>query len=129
MYVNIYLYLGTIFYTCTCTCTCRDLTPSCRRIQEEPSSSVKETSSLTKKLKPAVAGSKEIKTHVYVWGLNDKDQLGGPKGSKIKTPMLNDTLSAVNCVQIVGGSKSLFCGEHGACCALEYDIVCIGWHV
>ena len=111
MYVNIYLYLGTIFYTCTCTCTCRDLTPSCRRIQEEPSSSVKETSSLTKKLKPAVAGSKEIKTHVYVWGLNDKDQLGGPKGSKIKTPMLNDTLSAVNCVQIVGGSKSLFCGE------------------
>ena len=73
-----------------------------------------------------MAGSKEIKTHVYVWGLNDKDQLGGPKGSKIKTPMLNDTLSAVNCVQIVGGSKSLFCGEPGAYCVLDFRI-CVYW--
>ena len=55
-------------------------------------------------------GSKEFKTHVFVWGLNDKDQLGGPKGSKIKSPELNETLSAINCVQIVGGSKCLFCG-------------------
>jgi E3 ubiquitin-protein ligase HERC2 len=26
---------------------------------------------------------KEIQTHVLVWGLNDKDQLGGPRGSKV----------------------------------------------
>ena len=66
-----------------------------------------------RKLKAASGGGGcgEIRTHVFVWGLNDKDQLGGPKGSKIKTPTLNDTLSSVNCVQIVGGSKSLFCGE------------------
>ena len=39
------------------------------------------TSSNNKKLKPIT--SKDIKTHVFVWGLNDKDQLGGPKGSKV----------------------------------------------
>ncbi|XP_061183765.1 E3 ubiquitin-protein ligase HERC2-like isoform X1 [Saccostrea echinata] len=53
--------------------------------------------------------TKEIQTNVFCWGLNDKDQLGGPKGSKIKLPTLNDNLSALRCVQIVGGSKSLFC--------------------
>ncbi|GFN81530.1 E3 ubiquitin-protein ligase herc2-like, partial [Plakobranchus ocellatus] len=52
---------------------------------------------------------KDIQTYVFVWGLNDKDQLGGPKGSKIKMPMLNEALSTLNCVQIAGGSKSLFC--------------------
>ena len=57
------------------------------------------------------AGSRDIQTYVFVWGLNDKDQLGGPKGSKIKMPMLNDALSSLNCVLIAGGSKSLFCGE------------------
>ena len=65
--------------------------------------------SAAKRLK--LVGSKEIKTHVFVWGLNDKDQLGGPKGSKIKTPILSEALSAINCVQIAGGSKCLFCGE------------------
>ncbi|KAK7486952.1 hypothetical protein BaRGS_00021768, partial [Batillaria attramentaria] len=60
-----------------------------------------------KKLRPM--SSKDIQTHVFVWGLNDKDQLGGPKGSKIKLPQLNETLSALNCVHIAGGSKSLFC--------------------
>ena len=30
---------------------------------------------------------------------------------QIKLPSLNDTLSALRCVQIAGGSKSLFCGE------------------
>ena len=29
----------------------------------------------------------------------------------MKTPVLNDMLSSLKCVQIVGGSKSLFCGE------------------
>ncbi|KAJ8297784.1 hypothetical protein KUTeg_024315 [Tegillarca granosa] len=59
--------------------------------------------------KSKFSGGKEIQTHVFVWGLNDKDQLGGPKGSKIKLPCLNETLSALRCVQIAGGSKSLFC--------------------
>ena len=36
---------------------------------------------VTKKVKPI--STKDIQTHVFVWGLNDKDQLGGPKGSKV----------------------------------------------
>jgi E3 ubiquitin-protein ligase HERC2 len=39
------------------------------------------TQTSRKKSKPT--GTKEIQTHVFVWGLNDKDQLGGPKGSKV----------------------------------------------
>lgn len=31
-----------------------------------------------------VMSSKDIQhTYVFVWGLNDKDQLGGPRGSKV----------------------------------------------
>ncbi|ODN06550.1 E3 ubiquitin-protein ligase HERC2 [Orchesella cincta] len=45
---------------------------------------------------------------VLVWGLNDKDQLGGLKGSKIKTPLFSETLSTLKPVHICGGSKSLF---------------------
>jgi E3 ubiquitin-protein ligase HERC2 len=45
---------------------------------------------------------------VFVWGLNDKDQLGGLKGSKIKLPVYSEVLSALNSVSIAGGSKSLF---------------------
>ena len=37
---------------------------------------------MTKKVK-AGSGVKDIQTQVFVWGLNDKDQLGGPKGSKV----------------------------------------------
>ena len=37
----------------------------------------------TTQKKVKVTSSKEIQTHVFVWGLNDKDQLGGPKGSKV----------------------------------------------
>ena len=44
----------------------------------------------------------------FVWGLNDKDQLGGLKGSKIKLPVFSDVLSSLNPVSIAGGSKSLF---------------------
>ncbi|XP_071496413.1 E3 ubiquitin-protein ligase HERC2-like [Diadema antillarum] len=54
------------------------------------------------------ASSREIQTKVYVWGLNDKDQLGGPRGSKIKTPVLNEFLSGLKVVHCAGGSKSLF---------------------
>lgn len=53
-----------------------------------------------------------IQTQVYVWGLNDKDQLGGPKGSKIKLPFLHDYLSSLKVADICGGSKSLFAVTH-----------------
>uniref|UniRef100_A0A2H8TU70 HECT-type E3 ubiquitin transferase n=1 Tax=Melanaphis sacchari TaxID=742174 RepID=A0A2H8TU70_9HEMI len=45
---------------------------------------------------------------VYVWGLNDKGQLGGLNGSKIKKPTFNEALTALKPIDIVGGSKSLF---------------------
>ena len=47
-------------------------------------------------------------TKVFVWGLNDKDQLGGLKGSKIKLPIMSETLSLLKPIHIAGGSKSLF---------------------
>lgn len=45
---------------------------------------------------------------VLVWGLNDKDQLGGMKGSKIKIPTYSESLSRLRPIHIAGGSKSLF---------------------
>ncbi|CAD6227584.1 GSCOCG00001264001-RA-CDS [Cotesia congregata] len=45
---------------------------------------------------------------VYVWGLNDKDQLGGLKGSKIKLPIYSEVLSKLKPLHISGGSKTLF---------------------
>uniref|UniRef100_T1IYS2 HECT-type E3 ubiquitin transferase n=1 Tax=Strigamia maritima TaxID=126957 RepID=T1IYS2_STRMM len=51
---------------------------------------------------------KEFQSRIYVWGLNDKDQLGGLKGSKIKLPIVSEYLSALKVVQTAGGSKSLF---------------------
>eukprot|EP00096_Caligus_rogercresseyi_P005963 TRINITY_DN22061_c0_g1_i1.p1 TRINITY_DN22061_c0_g1~~TRINITY_DN22061_c0_g1_i1.p1 ORF type:complete len:496 (+),score=112.53 TRINITY_DN22061_c0_g1_i1:91-1488(+) len=45
---------------------------------------------------------------VFVWGLNDKDQLGGLKGSKIKLPVYSEILSNLKPTCIAGGSKSLF---------------------
>ncbi|XP_072748341.1 E3 ubiquitin-protein ligase HERC2 [Anoplolepis gracilipes] len=45
---------------------------------------------------------------VYVWGLNDKDQLGGLKGSKIKLPVYSEVLSKLKPIHIAGGSKTLF---------------------
>lgn len=45
---------------------------------------------------------------VYVWGLNDKDQLGGLKGSKIKLPIYSQVLSKLKPIHIAGGSKTLF---------------------
>lgn len=47
-------------------------------------------------------------TKVFVWGLNDKDQLGGLKGSKVKYPVYSEVLSSLKPVYIAGGSKSLF---------------------
>ncbi|VDN13832.1 unnamed protein product [Dibothriocephalus latus] len=46
--------------------------------------------------------------NVFAWGLNDKEQLGGPRGSKVKLPQFNTALSVLRPVQIVGGSKCLF---------------------
>lgn len=45
---------------------------------------------------------------VHVWGLNDKGQLGGLNGSKIKRPTFNEALTALKPLVIIGGSKSLF---------------------
>uniref|UniRef100_A0A1A8PRE6 E3 ubiquitin-protein ligase HERC2 n=3 Tax=Nothobranchius rachovii TaxID=451742 RepID=A0A1A8PRE6_9TELE len=64
--------------------------------------------SLARKKPPGLESAAAIRTKVFVWGLNDKDQLGGLKGSKIKVPSFSETLSALNVVQVAGGSKSLF---------------------
>ena len=61
----------------------------------------------------ALVVDKALFEYDLLLGLNAIRQLGGPKGSKIKLPFLNETLSALKCVQIAGGSKSLFC-ERGA---------------
>ncbi|CAH0390181.1 unnamed protein product [Bemisia tabaci] len=45
---------------------------------------------------------------VFVWGLNDKDQLGSLKGSKVKYPVYSEVLSSLKPIHIAGGSKSLF---------------------
>ncbi|CAH1128754.1 unnamed protein product [Ceutorhynchus assimilis] len=45
---------------------------------------------------------------VFVWGLNDKDQLGGMKGSKVKLPVSTELLCQLRPLHIAGGSKSLF---------------------
>lgn len=50
----------------------------------------------------------ESNSRVYVWGLNDKEQLAGLKGSKVKIPMYSAILSALKPIHIAGGSKSLF---------------------
>ena len=47
--------------------------------------------------------SSKPNTVVFTWGLNDKDQLGGVKGSKIKAPTLSDSLSKLNVAQVAGG--------------------------
>uniref|UniRef100_A0A3Q3VWY8 E3 ubiquitin-protein ligase HERC2 n=1 Tax=Mola mola TaxID=94237 RepID=A0A3Q3VWY8_MOLML len=66
------------------------------------------TGSLARKKSSGLESAATIRTKVFVWGLNDKDQLGGLKGSKIKVPSFSETLSALNVVQVAGGSKSLF---------------------
>lgn len=43
-----------------------------------------------------------------MWGLNDKEQLGGLKGSKVKLPTFSQVLSQLKPLHIAGGSKSLF---------------------
>ncbi|XP_030381589.1 probable E3 ubiquitin-protein ligase HERC2 [Scaptodrosophila lebanonensis] len=50
----------------------------------------------------------ELPCTVMVWGLNDKEQLGGLKGSKVKVPTFSQTISRLRPIHIAGGSKSLF---------------------
>ncbi|KAF4520878.1 hypothetical protein B566_EDAN007059 [Ephemera danica] len=59
---------------------------------------------------PQVANSNRSEDHhkVFVWGLNDKDQLGNMRGSKIKLPTVSEHLSSLKPSCIAGGSKSLF---------------------
>jgi E3 ubiquitin-protein ligase HERC2 len=45
---------------------------------------------------------------VLVWGLNDKEQLAGLKGSKVKIPTYSAVLSGLKPICLAGGSKSLF---------------------
>lgn len=52
--------------------------------------------------------SNECTSKVLVWGLNDKEQLGGLKGSKVKLPTYSQVLSQLKPIHIAGGSKSLF---------------------
>ena len=52
---------------------------------------------MTKKVK-AGSGVKDIQTHVFVWGLNDKDQLGGPKGSKVNHGGIDGMFRKLNSV-------------------------------
>ncbi len=57
--------------------------------EEERSNTVQPSSVARQKVKTP-GGPKDIQTHVFVWGLNDKDQLGGPKGSKVRDSWLYD---------------------------------------
>uniref|UniRef100_A0A8C9RA53 E3 ubiquitin-protein ligase HERC2 n=1 Tax=Scleropages formosus TaxID=113540 RepID=A0A8C9RA53_SCLFO len=75
---------------------------------EEDDDDKASTGSLVRKKSAGLESAAAIRTKVFVWGLNDKDQLGGLKGSKIKVPSFSETLSALNVVQVAGGSKSLF---------------------
>lgn len=52
--------------------------------------------------------SEQAECKVMVWGLNDKEQLAGLKGSKVKCPTFSSTLSQLRPIHIAGGSKSLF---------------------
>lgn len=64
----------------------------------------------------ALAGTshprRENPVKVFVWGLNDKDQLGGLRGSKVKIPVFSETISSLKPIHVAGGSKSLFTVSH-----------------
>lgn len=50
--------------------------------------------SLIRKKAAGLESTASIRTKVFVWGLNDKDQLGGLKGSKV-TPLPEVPVSVV----------------------------------
>ncbi len=46
---------------------------------------------------------------VFIWGLNDRTQLGsGVPETKVKSPYESKALAKLRPVQLVGGSKTLF---------------------
>lgn len=55
--------------------------------------------SLIRKKAAGLESAATVRTKVFVWGLNDKDQLGGLKGSKV-LPAPDVTLSPVPCPHI-----------------------------
>lgn len=68
-----------------------------------------EPSSSTSYTYPDDRSSKDqMQCKVLAWGLNDKEQLGGLKGSKVKVPTFSATLSQLRPIHLSGGSKSLF---------------------
>ncbi|KAK6487232.1 E3 ubiquitin-protein ligase HERC2 isoform X2 [Huso huso] len=66
------------------------------------------TGSLVRKKSAGLECAATIRTKVFVWGLNDKDQLGGLKGSKIKVPTPCEALATLRPVQLIGGEQTLF---------------------
>jgi E3 ubiquitin-protein ligase HERC2 len=78
----------------------------------EPSFSMSSSSTALsyaeEKQQHASNSSQDIQSKVLVWGLNDKEQLGGLKGSKVKLPTFSSVLSSLKPIHIAGGSKSLF---------------------
>ena len=81
---------------------------SCLSFLASDSEEIEDTLALYGKSKLQGGKKEDYPVKVFVWGLNDKDQLGGLKGSKIKLPVYSEVLSALNPVTIAGGSKSLF---------------------
>lgn len=62
--------------------------------------------SLIRKKAGGLESAATIRTKVFVWGLNDKDQLGGLKGSKV--PSLQAAAPA--CVSSLHGTEEQFPG-------------------
>ena len=58
------------------------------------------------------SSSDQPQCKVLVWGLNDKEQLGGLKGSKVKLPSYHALISSLRPTFIAGGSKSMFIVSH-----------------
>ncbi|RZF37934.1 hypothetical protein LSTR_LSTR005434, partial [Laodelphax striatellus] len=83
--------------------------PTCAPFLVSDCADIQESQTFTTETADSSGGSK---TKVFVWGLNDKDQLGGLKGSKVKHPSYSEVLSSLRPVHIAGGSKSLFVVSH-----------------
>ncbi|XP_039287848.1 E3 ubiquitin-protein ligase HERC2 [Nilaparvata lugens] len=83
--------------------------PTCAPFLVADCADIQESQTLTTETADSSAG---LKTKVFVWGLNDKDQLGGLKGSKVKHPSYSEVLSSLRPIHIAGGSKSLFVVSH-----------------
>ena len=72
--------------------------------------------------------SSKPSTVVFTWGLNDKDQLGGIKGSKIKVPTLSESLSKLNVAQVAGTSFRHVMSCHTLALSFNYLVRCMMTH-